>query len=130
MRSRPRVLLIDDDESVLKAMQQALHSEFDVTAHHDPRVALAMLLDGEEFEAIICDLMMPQLTGDALYEHLRIRRPELARRVAFVTGGATTGAAHAFLAQWTVPVLAKPYRIAELRALTHRLAQPLVSETA
>jgi CheY-like chemotaxis protein len=71
--------------------------------------ALSRLAGDERFDVILCDLMMPEMTGMKFYEALQESRPELAQRVVFLTGGAFTPAAREFMK--TVPnrCLAKPF---------------------
>ena len=62
-----------------------------------PRRRSARLARGERFDLVVCDLMMPGLTGMECHEALRTSRPELARSMIFLTGGAFTAKARAFL---------------------------------
>jgi DNA-binding NtrC family response regulator len=66
---------------------------------------------------IVCDLMMPEVTGMDLYAELERSRPELVRRVVFMTGGALTARAREFLARVTNPRLEKPFDLERLRAI-------------
>jgi L-alanine-DL-glutamate epimerase-like enolase superfamily enzyme len=80
------------------------------------------LLGGEAWDAVLCDLMMPSVTGDAVYEAVLAARPALAARFAFLTGGATTAEAEGFLARVGRPVLLKPMAdVAALRAAVNAL---------
>jgi two-component system NtrC family sensor kinase len=65
---------------------------------------------------------MPGLDGAALHAWLREARPELAARVAFVTGDRLGAAAEASLAATGQPVLAKPFSPAEVRRVVRGLA--------
>lgn len=113
---RTRVLVVDDQELVAKALQRCLR-EYDVVALVSAREALERLTSGERFDLILCDLMMPEMPGSALYEALRLLDPMQAERMVFVTGGATTAHGEAFLASVGCPVLRKPFEPSELRAL-------------
>jgi CheY-like chemotaxis protein len=83
--------------------------------------ALARLDAGETFDAIVCDLVMPGASGMDVHLALRARHPALVRRVAFITGGAFTAAARAFLEQPGVVVLEKPFEGGALCAVVERL---------
>ncbi len=111
---RGRVLVVDDDVSVLSTMRRALAREHDVVAMSDPREALALLRTEHSFDVIFCDLMMPHLTGQDLYELLRHERAQIVERIVFVTGGATSPSSRLFLDQLPNDVLAKPFTIAAL----------------
>ena len=112
-RPRRRILLVDDERRVLDALRDAL-------AGHDVAVALggvaglAAATDGGPFDAIVCDLMMPELSGMDLYERLAAARPGHEQRIVFVTGGAFTPRASGFLAEVPNTCLAKPFEIDKL----------------
>jgi nitrogen-specific signal transduction histidine kinase/CheY-like chemotaxis protein len=110
-----RVLVVDDDVAVARALGRMLAGGPEVVTSHDAREALAWLERGDPFDLVICDLMMPLLSGEAFQQRLRSVRPELARDMIFVTGGAFTQAASAFLSATKNVCLEKPVRQAELR---------------
>jgi CheY-like chemotaxis protein len=110
-----RVLVVDDDVAVARALGRMLAGGPEVVTSHDAREALAWLERGDPFDLVICDLMMPLLSGEAFQQRLRSVRPELARDMIFVTGGAFTQAATAFLSATKNVCLEKPVRQAELR---------------
>jgi CheY-like chemotaxis protein len=83
--------------------------------------ALQRLLAGEQFDLILCDLMMPEMTGMDVFAYLKRERPHLTRRVIFMTGGAFTQGARAFLEQVPNPSLDKPFDMERLRAVIRDL---------
>ena len=99
---------------------RSLARDHDVIAITDPREARARLLAGEWFDAILCDLSMPHLRGDELFEELRPARPALADRFVFLTGGATEPGAEELLATIPNEQLDKPLDLRALRAIVHR----------
>ncbi|HEY4011939.1 MAG TPA: ATP-binding protein [Polyangiaceae bacterium] len=119
-RRRPRVLVVDDDPILGRACRLALQGNFDVTMVTSVGAALDHLAE-EEPDAILCDLMMPVQTGMDLYTELGRTRPSLRDRIAFMTGGAFTESATAFL--HTVPNLRidKPFTGQALDALMQRM---------
>jgi CheY-like chemotaxis protein len=73
---RERILLVDDDEAVRRATERALVSRgFTVLVARG--AAEALMLAGEAFDAVLADLVMPELGGDDLVERLRQQRPAL-----------------------------------------------------
>ena len=96
-------------------MQLLLAPETDVIAVESAEQALARLSAGEQFDAIVCDIMMPQSTGMQLYEELAHVAPDYRSRMIFMTGGAFTPQARAFLAKLDRPYLEKPFSEQELR---------------
>ena len=98
-----------------------------LSAHHDvvtegnPAAALARLRGGEPFDAILCDLMMPGLTGMDLHEELSRTSPALAARMGFLSGGAFTTRAQEFVASLPGKHLDKPFSSAALREFVEKL---------
>jgi PAS domain S-box-containing protein len=113
---RGRVLIVDDDERVARSLALLLHREHDVEVSTDPRAAAERVLAGERFDVILCDLMMPKMTGMELYAVVAERVPEQAERFVFVTGGAFTPAADAFVHRMSNTLLQKPYDMESLNA--------------
>jgi len=110
---RARVLVVEDEEPVARVVCRALRSQHDVEAVQ-PRDALERVARGERFDLILCDLMMPDMTGMELHARLASAAPEQARHMLFLTGGAFTPAARAFLASGVRHVL-KPFDTEDLR---------------
>jgi CheY-like chemotaxis protein len=119
-RRRARVIVIDDEPMVGKAIRRMLAGEHDVVPLTRPEELLA-LLDGEPIDAVLCDVMMPQMTGMDLYAELQKRAPALLSHFAFLTGGAFTPRAQSFLASVANPKLDKPFDAGALRALIRSL---------
>ncbi|HSO31283.1 MAG TPA: PAS domain S-box protein [Labilithrix sp.] len=112
--SRARILIIDDDPRVGKALAELLRLRHDVQLEVRAAAALERLLAGEHYDVVFCDLMMPEMTGMDFQEALEERAPEVARRTLFMTGGAFTPRAHAFLDRLPGRSLQKPFRMADL----------------
>ena len=112
---RGRVLIVDDEPAIGRAIARLLQREHDVFVLQDPHEALARVAAGETFDVVFCDLMMPPMTGADLFRAIGELDAELARRIVFVTGGAFTPKAEEFLRSTTNVTLAKPI---DPRALT------------
>jgi CheY-like chemotaxis protein len=114
---RARVLVIDDELALGLALRRTLSPEQDVVVVTSGREALDLLLKGEHFDLVFCDLMMPDLSGMDVFETIRRERPGLEERMVFMTGGAFTSRARTFLS--TVPNLRidKPFDLSNIRAL-------------
>ena len=112
---RGTVLVIDDDVMFSTSLRRLLASQHSVTVVNNGRDALSRLKGGEQFDAILCDLMMPELTGAELHAELVVFDRELADRIIFITGGAFSPASQRFLERITNLCFEKPCDINELR---------------
>jgi PAS domain S-box-containing protein len=117
---RGRILVVDDEELVLRSVRRILSQEHDVLAMISATDALALCAGGEKFDLILCDLMMPDMTGMDLHRELMLVAPEQADRMIFITGGAFTEKARAFLSETPKEHIDKPFYSANLRALVQR----------
>jgi signal transduction histidine kinase len=120
---RARVLAIDDDEQLLRTIERVLRRDHEVVSVTGGRAALARLTGGESFDAVLCDLMMPDMTGMALHARLLEVAPEVAASMIFLTGGTFTSDAQRFLDTVPNPRLTKPFDLKELRRLVGEHAQ-------
>jgi nitrogen-specific signal transduction histidine kinase/CheY-like chemotaxis protein len=116
---RLRIMLVDDEPSVVRALQRALR-EHDLVVAFSGSEALDVLDSGQTFDIVFCDLMMAQLSGMELFETVRRRYPGIQDRFVFMTGGAFTQQAKDFLGGVTNPVVEKPFDIRALRSLVNR----------
>ncbi len=125
---RGTVLVVDDEPLLCELLSAMLSDRYQVSAFSSPRAALAALLE-REYDAVICDVMMPGLTGMELFDAAVRERPQLAERFVFITGGAFTERARLFLKQTGRPVLRKPCGRQELLEVIGRIvAQEVASE--
>jgi CheY-like chemotaxis protein len=118
-----RVLVIDDESAILNLILRVMGEDHECVASRQGAEALARIQNGERFDVILCDLMMPVMTGMEVFSQLTLISPEQAERVVFLTGGAFTSQASAFLASVANQRLEKPFEIATLKAMINsRLA--------
>jgi PAS domain S-box-containing protein len=113
-----RVLVVDDDEAVLRAVTRLLGPEQQVRSVSDAREALALIELGAPFDVVFCDLMMPNLDGRQLFERVRELAPRLAERFVFISAGTTSDEMRGFLASIPNACVHKPFTRGELRAVT------------
>jgi PAS domain S-box-containing protein len=113
---RARVLVIDDEATVARAIARCLGREHEVRASRHAAEALGWLRAGEDFDLILCDLMMPEMTGMELYAALETDAPAVLDRIVFLTGGAFTPAARDFLDGIPNVRVEKPFEAGKLRA--------------
>jgi CheY-like chemotaxis protein len=117
---RLRLLLVDDEERLLAALAQDLCREYEVEEAASGADAIRKLRE-RAFDAVVCDLMMPGISGAEVYEAARTHRPGLEQRFVFMTGGAFTGGTRHFFEQVTNPRLEKPFELSELHTVLREL---------
>lgn len=115
--AKARVLVVDDEHRLAETLRIALDPSYDVSIATRGREAVAALTQGPMFDLVLCDLLLPDLTGPRVYAAAVAARPELAERFVFLTGGAFTEELSAFLQQVDNPRLEKPFDLATLEQL-------------
>lgn len=113
-RGSERVLVVDDDQGTRVVLEAALEC-YQVRCASSALEAQDML-DAEDFDLVICDVMMPRMTGAELYQTLPEDSP-MRERFVFMTGGALSMSTRSFLALVPWRVLEKPFTIAQVRDL-------------
>jgi len=119
---RGAVLIVDDEPAVGIILARVLR-DHDVTLLTRAREAIDLVVGGKHFDVIISDLMMPEMSGIDLYDELTRRQPEAAQRMVFISGGAFTKGASAFLDRVANERLEKPFETAKVRALVGRFVK-------
>lgn len=111
---RRRILVVDDDEMVGRALARGLTKEHDVTVVTSGTAA-AEVLRRKAFDFVLCDLMMPEMTGMELHAAFAKSDPEVASRFVFMTGGAFTLASREYLDAVPNARFDKPVELKTLR---------------
>jgi signal transduction histidine kinase len=120
---RGRILVVDDEKMLGTTFQRALGGEHEVIAVTSAREAFGLLQGETHFDLVLCDLMMPEMSGMELYAELHKLIPDRTKNFVFMTGGAFTDDARRFLAQISNPSIDKPLRASKLRSLVRSLIQ-------
>jgi signal transduction histidine kinase len=113
-RSIASVLLVDDDERMLRSYSLLLNPDFRLITAQDGRDAIELLESGSEPDLAIIELDLPIAEKRLFWHWMQENRPELARHTIIVTGAASKEAYANFLASYAGPVLHKPVRGEEL----------------
>jgi DNA-binding response OmpR family regulator len=123
-----RVLVVDDDIELLLTYQELLQAHnYQVSTAENGTQALK-LLKNRKVDAILCDLDMPELSGDLLYLEVGHAWPQLLQRFIFLTGNVENPTYERFLKSINATVLSKPLSIAclleKLQAVRRIQAEP------
>jgi two-component system cell cycle sensor histidine kinase/response regulator CckA len=112
-REKLAVLIVDDEASLARALSRVLR-DHEVSIAASGREALQLIQEGREFDLVLCDVMMPELSGMDVYEAIERDHPEWLDRVVFMTGGTFTERARAFQERIPNTFLSKPIEAATL----------------
>ncbi len=124
-----RVLVVDDELLVRRSVERLL-SEHQVVGCADGTQALTALQSEDDFDLILCDLMMAGMNGMELHEQLARHSPQDAERVVFMTGGAFTERSRRFLERVPNHRIGKPFDVDALRQLAASMAGSRTSAAA
>lgn len=117
------ILVVDDDQQLATALQWILaDANFLVDVAFDGEEAI-LKVKAHDYDAVICDLKMPKLRGDAFYLQAKELRPALSDRFIFITGYATDPVLRSFLVENEVKFLVKPFPIKGLIQCVHELSR-------
>ena len=121
-RTRRRILIIDDEPVLLRVIERLLGPDDEVVAFTDPGEALRALASDQAYDAVLCDIRMPGITGLQLFEQLQSSAPSLVPRFAFMSGGVAIGDDDQRMRASGRPLLNKPMSVADLRTMVNTLA--------
>lgn len=103
-----RILLIDDERDLCRAVQRFLDPPHEVVYTVSGRDALDLLQEDRSFDVILCDVMMPDLDGTDVFAATGKFAPELLDKFVFWTGGVFVERLQAFLDAHSNQCLSKP----------------------
>jgi CheY-like chemotaxis protein len=122
---RGRILVIDDERLILSVVARMLVPEHDLTCIESAVEALELIADPEGFDLVLCDLMMPGMSGMTFYEELLRSHPGHAHPMVFMTGGTTDSHVDEFLHSIPNPCVRKPFTMVGLRnTMRQQLSRP------
>jgi CheY-like chemotaxis protein len=121
--AKRRILVIDDEPSIVAVLKAMLSRDgHEVETVNDGAEAKRLLRE-RDYDVVLCDLKMPKVDGAQLFRWLKETKPSLASRFIVMTGDFLSPTTQKALQEWGVPVLHKPFRMDELKALMKRLPQ-------
>ena len=82
--SRPRILIVDDEEAILETMTFTFEDEYEVHTSTDARRALEQLEEQEAFAAVLTDQRMPNMSGVEFLSEVCKRHPSRGWRIPLV----------------------------------------------
>ena len=128
---RKRILIVEDEPALRELFVSMVDEEHDVSAASNGAEALELIeQDDGDFDIVLCDLMMPVMSGAELLEQCQIQFPDVADRIVFSTGGATEPELVLMLRERMergFPVLQKPFGMSEFLAVIEAVSVPRTS---
>ncbi len=110
----PEILIVEDDQDFAGMLQMYLESNgFQITCVPNGAEGLRQIMQ-QEFDIILCDLMMPTLPGDMFYVAVERTKAHLCKRFIFMTGFGTDPKWSGFLKKVRGVVLSKPFPMNDL----------------
>jgi PAS domain S-box-containing protein len=121
--AKRRILVIDDEPSIAAVLKAMLSRDGHKVETVKDGAEAKRLLQERDYDVVLCDLKMPKVDGAQLFRWLKETKPSLASRFIVMTGDFLSPTTQKALQEWGVPVLHKPFRMDELKALMKRLPQ-------
>jgi signal transduction histidine kinase len=119
---RSSILVVDDDPMILRAIERALLPRHDPTCVQHARDALALIGRPDlRFDAVVCDLMLPGMSGMDFHAELEQLAPRLAAATLFLTNVGYSDRARSFLSSHPQAFLEKPFQTDQLLRAVGRL---------
>jgi CheY-like chemotaxis protein len=111
----PRILLLEDDREFQEILQECLETNaYEVVAVPNGADGVREIMAHEDFDVIVCDMMMPSLPGDMFYLAVERMRPHLCNRFIFITGFNGNPKVSEFIARIKGTMLPKPFHVDDL----------------
>jgi CheY-like chemotaxis protein len=117
-----KILVVDDEPEIRRGLKRILGSKHEVAFSTNGAEALGRFVAGERYDIVLCDILMPEMTGIELLAELERRFPEQAGRVVFMTGGATSESARVFIEEKGARVVSKPFSPRDIESTVRAFA--------
>jgi PAS domain S-box-containing protein len=108
--ARMRILVVDDEQIICDVLKRILRDHHDVTTVASGPDAIRILAK-DQFDVILCDVMMPGMNADELYRRIESERPDIARKFVFMSGGALGSDLESAFDHLPNGRLAKPFKL-------------------
>ena len=119
---RLRLLIVDDEPMVARAAQRLFEGQLEVDIALDGKAALEKLAR-TDYDVVLCDVMMPGLSGLEVYRQVRIENETLANRFVFATGGLFNQELSETVQRLSNMIVEKPFDAKTLRRVIEAAAQ-------
>lgn len=108
-----RVLVVDDEPSICRALAIALRRAGCEPITAESADAALAILRAQHVDALVLDLRIPDMRGDAVFHLATAIQPHLKRQTMFVTGDVTERA-DTLIRACGAPYVRKPFALADI----------------
>jgi two-component system NtrC family sensor kinase len=116
-----RILVVDDEKYILDFFIEAFQAvPVSVDTVNNGQAALQKM-ENFQYDIVITDFRMPQVSGKELFNWIREHRPRMANRIIFVTGDTVSNETRSFFEENHSRFLAKPFKIEEVKEVIQRV---------
>lgn len=113
--SKQRILIIDDEVSIIRGIKLLLEDKYDVMTASSGKEGLDLITQEKgNFDLILCDITMPDINGARLFLSIAGKHKHLEDRFMFMTGGPYGGFLDEFGISKEIPYLTKPFNSKDL----------------
>ncbi len=123
MQFNDRIMLIDDDEELLDVLKEIFSVYYQCKGFSNADEALVEIKSGTSYDCIVCDLMMPKMSGFEFYAAVRSSQPTWLSRILFMTGGSYSKEMNEFLNKPEINYCGKPIQVKAILKLVNDLIQ-------
>jgi DNA-binding NtrC family response regulator len=110
----PCLLIVEDEQELSRMLEEHFTSLGYLVACVDNGSDGLRQVMAAEFDAVICDMVMPRMAGDMFYLAVQRVKPALCERFVFVTGHGESPGVREFLSGLSERVIAKPFNLEDL----------------
>ncbi len=120
---KKRILVVDDEKYILDFFVEAFQSlPMTIDTAKNGQVALKKM-QSLEYDVVITDYRMPQMSGKELFNWIKEHHPRLANRIVFVTGDTVSNETRSFFTENNCRFLAKPFKIEEVKEVVQQVLE-------
>lgn len=110
-----QVLIVENEKIILSFLSNILKRLGHSVAETKSGSEALVILEDKEFDAIFLDIHLPDVSGKEIYQKLKERSPERARRIVFISGDLRNPKTASFVEETGNSCLEKPFTLGELK---------------
>ena len=110
-----KILIVDDNKLNIKVARKALQDfNFEIDECYDGQECLGKVVNGNEYDLILMDIMMPNMSGETAIAKLK-EKPNFNIPTIALTADAVAGAREKYLSEGFIDYIAKPFKKEQIK---------------